>query len=70
MNTTPRAIPEKCDAVFGQELRKNKELEQMERSKNRDFCSRYLLIYAQVRFTVSWARMVPENQRCLKFSAA
>jgi len=31
-----RAIPEKCEAVFGQELRKNKELEQMERSKNRD----------------------------------
>jgi len=25
-----RAIPEKCEAVFGQELRKNKELEQME----------------------------------------
>jgi len=35
-----RAIPEKREAVFGQELRKDNGLEQMERFKNRDLCSR------------------------------
>jgi len=39
-NFLNRAIPEKCEAVFGQELRKDKELEQMERFKNRDLYSR------------------------------
>jgi len=38
-----RAIPEKGEAVFGQGLRKNKRLEQMERFKNRDLCSRIAL---------------------------
>jgi len=32
-------IPENCEADLGQELRKNKELEQMERLRNRDVFS-------------------------------
>jgi len=43
-----RAIPENCAAVFGQELRKNKELEQVERFKNRDLCS---IVPDQVAFS-------------------
>jgi len=52
----PGAIPEKCEAVKNQELRKNKELEQMERFNNRNLCSRrrgdslssHLVCYVQV----------------------
>jgi len=42
MNERSRAIGEKCEAVKGQELRKTQQLEQGERYKNHELCSRQL----------------------------